>query len=431
MADHSHMGQTVHPGHRTGWTAVAAAAATLGGSLLLTGCSSSVAEATTTLENPAAVTVVHPDGAAVPGVDGLRLHTGDVVRTGSTGRAELVTRSRTVYVGSAAGVQVVDGARQVLRSGAVVVDAQHGPGLDMSVASLTVTTPEGAAVRAERSVTVRIGTLAGTADITSSTGRQVTVPALHQTIVGGDALPDSSTPLRLTDDAGEASAVPDLVRDDRTLTGLARGIDSTGRATVRAVDASWSGPLSAPPGTGRSERLLPAVIASAGPSADALQRYHSAVRFRTDGGSWGVIAALLGVRADGVVAALADFERGRPVGHVGSVREILAGFAAPGTGRGGNGPAGPGGGGGDNPGSNGGDGGNDNGGGNGGTPSPTPSPTSGGLVGTVTDTVNDVISIVPTPSPTRTASVPGPLPSVSVPTVPVPGVTLPGLSPQS
>src|SRR4051794_22831858 len=259
MADHSHMGQTVHPGRRTGWTAAATALATMGGGLLLSGCSSSVAEAATTLHQPVGVSVVHSDGSVTPGVEGLRVQRGDVVRTSADGRTELLTRDRVVYVGSQAGVQVVDGARQVLRSGAVVVDAQHGPGLDMSAAGLTVSTPAGSAVRAERLVTVRVGTLAGTARVASSAGRRVTVPALRQTMVGGDALPDSTTPLRLTDDDGEAHAVPDLVRDDHTLVGLARGIDATGNATTRAVDAAWHhGPLTAPPGVGRSERLLPA-----------------------------------------------------------------------------------------------------------------------------------------------------------------------------
>src|SRR3954465_2903738 len=116
MADHSHMGQTVHPGRRTGWTAAAPALATMGGGLLLSGCSSSVAEAATTLHEPVGVSVVHPEGAVTPGGEGFRRRTGDVGPPSPTGRTELVTRSRVVYVGSQAGVQVVDGATQVLRS---------------------------------------------------------------------------------------------------------------------------------------------------------------------------------------------------------------------------------------------------------------------------------------------------------------------------
>jgi hypothetical protein len=268
--------------------------------------------------------------------------------------------------------------------------------------------------------------------VNSSAGRRVAVTALHQTMVGGDALPDSTTPLRLTDDDGEARTVPDLVREDRTLLGLARGMDSTGRATVHVVQAAVDyGQLSAPAGTGRSEKLLPAVIAAAGPNDGALDRYHSAVRFRSAGGSWAVVARLVGVRAPGVVAALAAFERTQPPGQVGNVQDVLAGLTGGATGGGGDGTSG---GGSDNGSGNGpgsgndgsGDGGNGDGdGGNGGNPSPTPSPSSSGLVDTVRDTVGSVLSIVPTPSPTRTGLVPDPVVSV-----PLPGVTLPALSPQ-
>ena len=122
------------------------------------------------------------------------------------------------------------------------------------MAGLAVAIPAGSAIRAERSVTVRVAALAGRADVTSAAGRTLTIDSLHQAMVGGDALPDNTTPLQLTDDDGEAHAVPDLVRDDETLNGLASGIDSTGPATARVVASSWHGPLSAPPGLGRAER---------------------------------------------------------------------------------------------------------------------------------------------------------------------------------
>jgi hypothetical protein len=405
----------------------------MSGSLLLAGCSSSVAEAATTLRQPVGVSVVHPDGAVTPGVEGLRVRAGDVVRTAAGGRAELVTQSRIVYVGSRAGVQVVDGARQVLRSGSVVVNSLRGPGLDLDVASLTVSAPAGSAVRAERSVTVRVGTLAGSTRVSSSAGRRVTIPALHQTMVGGDALPDSTTPLRLTDDDGEARTVPDLVRDDRALTGLARGIDATGNSTAKVVSASWHGPLSAPAGAGRSERVLPAVIAAAGPRDTVFDRYRAAKHFRSAGGSWGVVARLVGVRATGVAAALAAFERSQPAGHVGDVRAILAGFASDGTGPGGQPNGGNDNGSGGNGNGNGnGNGGNDNGGNGGGGPGPSPSPSpspSGGVVGTVTDTVGTVLSLLPSPSPTRTGGSNGGLVPDPVESLPVPDVTLPGLPP--
>jgi hypothetical protein len=418
------MGQSGHPGQRPGWVAGLLAAATAAGSLALTGCSSSVASAATTLSGVSAATVLHSDGRVVSAVDGLRLRPGDVVRTASAGRVELHTRDRVVYVGSEAAVQVLDGARQQLRAGAVVVDAQHGTPLRLQVGGLGVDTPAGSAVRAERSVSVRVGALAGSVRVTNTSGRQLSVPTLNQTTVGGDALPDEATPLRLTDDDGEARAVPTLVRDDQALVSLARGIDTTGRATARAVDASWHGPLTAPAGVGRSERLLPAVIAAAG-SGDRQSRYDDAVALRKAGGSWGVVARLVGVRASAVLATLAAFERTQPAGQVGSVAAILG--LAPGTagtdangnpvsGGGSGSDGGSGSGGGSGKGSGGGSG-SGSGGGSGGSPSPSPSP-SGDVLDTVGDTVRDVIGLVPTPSPAPSGGI---LPSVPV--------TLPSLPP--
>jgi hypothetical protein len=403
------MGQSAHPGLRAAWTSALSAVGLVLTAGFLTGCSSSVASAPTVLQGLISTTVVHTDGTTSVGRDGMRLRRGDVVRTGVGGRAELVTSGRLVYVGSQAAVQVLDGAHQQLLHGATVVNALHGPQLRLDVATLDVTTPAGSAVRAERSVVVRIGTLAGAAGVTSSSGRRLTVPALHQAMVGGDALPDSTTPLRLTDDDGEALTVPDLVRDDETLNGVAAGIDTTGGGTARAVDAAWHGPLApTPSGAGRSERLLPALIAAAGPSRGELGRYDTAVADRRAGGSWGVVARLVGVRSAGVVAALAAFERHQPAGHVTTVAQVLASARA----------ATPG-----NPGSQpGNNGGGHHPGGNGGspTPSPSPSPSSSGpvddVLGTVDDTVGKVLSVLPTPTPTHTS---GPAPLVSLPPLPL------------
>src|SRR4051794_25832583 len=148
--DHSHMGQIAHPGRRRGAACAVALGVTLAASPLLSGCSTSGAAATTTLRGALSAVVVHADGTTVPGLDGLRLRRADVVHTAPGGRAELVTGSRTVYVGSEAAVEVDDGAHQQLRTGAVVADAQHGSPLHLQVGGLDVFTPAGAAVRAER-----------------------------------------------------------------------------------------------------------------------------------------------------------------------------------------------------------------------------------------------------------------------------------------
>src|SRR4051794_16894083 len=111
------MGQSAHPGRRRGGRCALFAAVALAGGPFLAGCSTSVAAATTTLRGALAATVIHSDGSTIPGIDGLRLRPGDVVRTAAGGRAELVTRSRIVYVASQAAVQVVDGEHQQLRTG--------------------------------------------------------------------------------------------------------------------------------------------------------------------------------------------------------------------------------------------------------------------------------------------------------------------------
>jgi hypothetical protein len=397
------MGQTAHPGRR----ALLAAGALVAG-VALTGCGESVASATTTLTGlipGGAVAVVHSNGQRVAGVDGLRLHRGDVVRTGPGARAVLVTRSRRVYEGAESAVQIVDGAAQSLRQGQVVVDATNGPGLRLSIAALTVETPAGSASRAERAVTLRVGTLAGATGVESDTGRQLRVAALQQVVVSGDALPDAASPLRLTDDYGEAHAAPALVRDDKALIALARGVDGTGASTVKAVTASWQGPLEhTPAGVAPSERVLPVVIAAAGHGRDLTSRYDTAVSLRQAGASWGVVAHQLHTGSDSVLAALDRLNQRLATGQVGTIPAAL--LAASDGSAGGSGSGGGGGNGAD-------------GGGGGGTPSvrPSPSPSDSGLTGTVSDTIDKVLKLLPSSTPTPVASVPlpVPLPSVSVP----------------
>lgn len=403
MADHRHMGQSAHPGRtRAAIAAVGVVVATT-----LTGCSGSLASATTVLTAVVHATVVHADGSTAAAVDGLRLRPGDVVRTGTGGRAELVTRARHVYLGSQASLQVLDGEHQQLRHGALVADAQHGAGLTLNVAGLDVSAPAGSALRAERSVTVRLGALAGAAHVVSATGRSLDLPELHQVVVGGDALPDRTTPLRLTDDDGESHAVPALVHDDQSLVGLARGIDGSGASTARVVTASWRGPsIHTPAGVARSEGVLPVVIAAAGPAADATHRYSSAVALRKAGGSWGVVAHLLGVGAARVVDELAALQRTQKPGTLGNAQQILAAIAAGARSSGGG--AGGGAGSGDNGGGGGGSGGGNGGGGGGGdNPKPTPSPSSTQQpLDTVSQTVGQVLSLVPTPTSSPTGLLP-------------------------
>ena len=149
------------------------------------------------------------------------------------------------------------------------------------------------------------------------------------------------------------------------------------------------------------------------------QRYDEAVAYRSAGGSWGVVAHLLGLKASDVVATLAAFERNQPQGQIGSVAAVLAtagsGATANNQGHGST--------------DNGGTGGHNNGGGgSGGHATPTPTPSPSGAVNQLLDTVDQVLSQLPlpTPSPTRTGSptlplpLPVPVPSISLPALPTP-----------
>ena len=406
------MGQTAHLARaraavplRTAGIVTAAMVA----STLVSGCGSSLAAATTTLAGVTDARVVHTNGAAVVAADGMRLRRGDVVRTGPSGRAELHTRGRVVYEGSDASVQVLDGARSELRHGAVVVDAHRGPGLSLTIAGLRVSARSGTALRAERSVTVRVAALDGDVPVDSATGRHLDVVGLTQAVVGGDALPQSTadTPLRLTDDDGEARAVPVLVRDDLALNSLAAGIDGTGGTVVRVVTAAWhAGLQQLPSGVAGSEQVLPVVIAASSGS-DPEARYAQAVRLRQDGASWGVVAHRLQTSSDAVLAALQRFEKGAASGQVGTIPAALA-YVAGGAAGGTSGGLGSGGG----PGHSG-----------GGRTGPKPSPSPSGSTDPVGGTIDKVMNLLPSPLPTSTSL--SPVTAPSVPALPGGGVVTP------
>ena len=166
---------------------------------------------------------------------------------------------------------------------------------------------------------------------------------------------------------------------------------------------------------------MPAVIAASGPAAGVHQRYDDAVGYRRAGGSWGVVAHLLGLKASSVVATLAAFERQQPQGVVGSVAAVLA-SAGTVAGQPTQGSSGV-----HNSSGHGGASRGGGGGSTGGQPQPSATPNPSGAVDQVVNTVNQVLSQLPlpTPSPTRTGTptlpvVPIPLPSVSLPALPKP-----------
>jgi hypothetical protein len=83
--------------------------------------------------------------------------------TAPTG-AVLRTRDRDVHLGPGSSVTVLDGRRQQLTSGRVMVDARRGPGLELATDAALVTTPEGVLSRVEQRALLRVGAFDGSSD---------------------------------------------------------------------------------------------------------------------------------------------------------------------------------------------------------------------------------------------------------------------------
>lgn len=319
------MGRTGHPVLALGTAAIVVAA--VGTSIVLTRGDVPIAKAPTTLADVHDTTVVSVAGVSRAAHDGERVPNGAVVRTGPDGSAQLITRGRVAYMSHSAAIAVVDGAHQQLRTGSAVYDAQRGDGLRVDIAGDALTVPNGSAIEARRSFAVQVGALAGPAQVTSSTARQVTVRPLTQAVLNGDALAASTSPLHLTGTYGEAQAVPSLVAANQRLTTLARGIDASGSAEAAVINAGWHGPTATIPAAApRSEQVLPIVIADATSTrgTTAAQRYQSVVSWRRAGGSWGVVLAYLNGTAGHVESTLSSLQQGQPNGQIGQV-SVLAG----------------------------------------------------------------------------------------------------------
>src|SRR3954469_6898195 len=173
------VGQT---GRSLGSSGIAVLAA---GSMLaalgLSACGPDVASATTVLHGPRAATVLLAGGAERAASDGMTVPKGATVRTAAGGSAALVAAGPTVLLGSQTAVTVVDGGREQLRQGLVMVDARRSPGLSLEAGAATVTTRRGGLARVERGVLLRAASFARTLTV-RATGRKAaaTVDALHQ-----------------------------------------------------------------------------------------------------------------------------------------------------------------------------------------------------------------------------------------------------------
>ena len=298
-----------------GW--IAAVCVLLAGVLLtavgVAALRSDTASADTVLARGADAVLVLRDGTTRDAVEGEKVPGGATVRAGRTG-ARLDTRDREVHLGADTAVTVVDGARQVLREGFVMVDASSAPGLEVQSAAAAVEAADGSLVRVDGGPLLRVGVLRGDAASVRPAGRRTAteLPTYFQVQVPAGGLAGTLAPYVLTPgDRYEMELAGELVAADADLNALASRLDAGGNAgpavlaalrdTVQprlvASDASASAPV--------SERALGYLIATAAQDGAALPSRYEAVRsLRKAGGSWGVVAAIVEAPVDRVSAAL-------------------------------------------------------------------------------------------------------------------------------
>lgn len=292
--------------------AVAAATVLAAASLAVVVGVDDPAAADTVVTSAVDAVVALPDGTTRTAVEGDRLPSGAQLRTGKGGAARLTTDGRDVLLGALSTVRVVDGVREVLERGQVMVDARTGPRLSLQTQGGTVSTAAGALARVERAALLRVAVYQGRASL-SVAGRQATtaVPALHQVLAQYGGLPATPTVLALTPgDPWEVRYVNALVEADADLRGKQEGLRGAEGAVVLAatrrdlVDASASCPAAT---TDRGERALSLAVAEAADAAGSpTDRLATVCSGRAEGGSWGVVAALVRASVSDVSARLDD-----------------------------------------------------------------------------------------------------------------------------
>lgn len=243
--------------------------------------------------------VVVSGGTERTASDGAKLGKGDRVRTGKSGSATLVVRDRRVVLAASTEVVVPDGATVELARGGLLVDRRRGPGVTVDAGDTTVDSIGTGALRVERRLSVLVAGLSATSRVRTATGPRLDLPALHQVTVAGRALPREAVPLQLRHDDWEHDVIGAVLADDTRLNALAAGLDGPGAIIPAAYQP--------PAGTRASDIVLVQAIARAAGKDPARAR-----DLRARGGSWGVVAALLGTSAVRVGTTLAAVLDGAP-----------------------------------------------------------------------------------------------------------------------
>ncbi|MGH3745291.1 MAG: hypothetical protein ACRDTP_10570 [Mycobacteriales bacterium] len=304
-------GRPVHPTsiHRLRARPVLLALCLAGSAASLTACGHGPSDATTVLRGATGVTVVSAAGVPHPGAEGEHLTVGETVRTTRTDTA-LVTGRRVTTLGPSTALDIADRSHYLLDAGTIVVDHRHGPDARVDAGPVTVEHIGATSVRIERGFAVRVAAFDGGAATVSASERSTLVPALHEIDVPGASLPSSPTPLALRDDALDTVAAPALVAGDQSLDHRAAALDLAGgsmvpAALIRSLPAALTS-------TTMSERVLPVAIARADRKAPLAGAYARATELRAEGGSWGVIAALMGANIGAVQQQLDELLANAP-----------------------------------------------------------------------------------------------------------------------
>jgi hypothetical protein len=284
-------------------TAVLAAGSLLA-ALGLSACGTDVAKAATVLRDARATTLQLPDGSTRAASSGTTVPKGATVTTGPGGSVSLVTAGRVVLLGSETAVSVYDGRRERLRKGLVMIDARKAGDLDLDAGAATVRTARGTLARVERGPLLRVASFRRGATV-RATGRraQVDVPQLKQVQVPFGGAPGQITALGLTRDRWEKRYALELVTSDLALDSLAKALDANATSSSAVVSAASFSP-GAVAGERASERSLGLLVAGVGSGGSAQSRYERVRTYREEGGSWGVVAALVGADAARVSGAL-------------------------------------------------------------------------------------------------------------------------------
>lgn len=272
-----------------------------------------LASAQTFVTNATQADIKLADGTQRPAAVGDLVPHGASVLTGKSGGARLTTEGRDVYLGAQSTLRVVDGLHQQLSRGLAMLDTRSGPRVTLQTAlgAGTVNAGEGALTRVEQNVgTLRLAVYEGASSITAA-GRQATttVPALRQVRVPYGGVPEPLTALALsvkdaTYDAWEQRLAANLVQADIDLNGFAAGLNGVdGVFVLNAAPAS----LRETPfgGVSRGEQALAVAVAQKGRlHSNPQDNLREVVRDRADGGSWGVVAAIVRAAVSDVTSVL-------------------------------------------------------------------------------------------------------------------------------